>query len=417
MQLNEKQGQAVEMAQWLKDEPGRVGILAGPAGTGKTTSLRAICEQIGDVVILSPTNRAALRATQLSGRPASTIHAYLYKPYEEDGQVRFRRRNDLYRPSSGVIIVDESSMLGFDVAKDLWPVMAEIGISFLFIGDPFQLPPVTKDDEPEFSVFNDVFEEFVALNDCSFKRVDLDVVMRQALESPILYAATEIRKQPLNWPRILTILMGGKEKDRKTGEYARDAEGKVISWPGFPKPHDIPVRLNAMLEDDINHACITHTNNVRHQINREVRKLRGWTDEDDPQPGEPLLVRRNCKEAKVSNGEIIKFTGFINMGLVGVPKQFRFTKINEQVCLVSRDGIINDVQPQYNETRGFKWPFVMANFGYAMTCHASQGSEFDWVILQWNKSITEMKPPLIRTRWIYTAMTRAKHKFIIGGIP
>lgn len=393
MQLNAEQEQAVKMAENLAKMPRRVGILAGPAGTGKTTSLRAICDRIGDVVMLSPTGRAALRASKLSGRPASTIHSYLYKPYEEDGVLRFQRRMDLQRPSSGVIIVDESSMLGFDVASDLWPVMQEIDCSMLFVGDSFQLPPVTKDGEDEFSVFGGSFKELVQAEEYGFERVDLKTVQRQALDSPILRAATDMRNNPTDWPLILDVLQ-------------RD---------DFPKPRNVPVRLAAMVEDGIDHACITYTNATRNWMNREVRKLRGLTDEDDPQPGEPLLIRKNCRGVNVFNGEIIKFGGFIDLGLKGIPKQFRFTKVNDITCMMSRDGIIDDVQPDYNVLRGLKWPFVQANLGYAMTCHASQGSEFDWVVLYWDRSIVNMPMPY-RTRWLYTALTRAKEKLIIGGL-
>lgn len=394
--LNEEQEDAVGMAVWCAAKPHRIGILAGPAGTGKTTTIKAICDRIGQVSIICPTGRAAGRARQASGRPASTIHSFLYTiKTDKNGNMIFQRRSFYDRPQSGVIIVDEASMLGLDVMNDLWPLMGEIGISFLFVGDAFQLPPVSKGDEPEFSVFNDVFADLCRDNGVDMQRVDLKNVLRQALESPILRAATAMRENPTNWRHVLD----------------------VAEWSDFPKPTNTAHRIAGMVEDKIDYACITYTNATRHKMNRDVRSVLGWGEDDELQPGEPLLIRRNQKTLGLHNGEVIRFTGYIDPSkyVRDLPPQFAMTKISDKVCLVSPDGIMNDQHPPFDQRKGMQWPFVEANLGYAMTCHASQGSEFDWVIIQWDSAITRMPLPY-RTRWLYTAFSRARTKLMIGGL-
>ena len=397
MELNAEQTSAVELAQWCAAAPRRIGVVSGPAGSGKTTCLRQIHEALKGNVVLAPTNRAASRAQQASGHPAQTIHSYIYTPYQNDDTVRFRRRIGISRPKSGLIVVDESSMLGQDILLDLWTLLSELDVSFLFIGDSYQLPPFSTtevDGELEFSVFNETFDRFVSDdNSIELRRVALTSVMRQALESPVLRGATHISANMHDWEAVLS----------------------VIESREYPKVGNVPIRLNAMREDAIDHACIVYTNETRHRLNRETRALRGLDSTAEPQPGEPLLVRRNCRKLGISNGEIITFDGFMLNEPVGMPKGWRFTKVNGISALLSMDEILRNIAPDPTQLRGLRWPFIQANLGYAMTCHAAQGSEFDWVVLYWDRSILGMPMPY-RSRWLYTAFSRAKEKLMIGGL-
>ncbi len=388
IKLNKEQQDAVQLGKWLSGGPNRVGVLSGPAGTGKTTSLKALCDEIGEVILLSPTNRAALVATKLSGRPATTIHLYLYHPKvdKETGELRFERRMDLVRPKSGVIIIDESSLVNKDITKDLMRVMVDIDVSLLFVGDSFQILPVIGD----WSVFNQDFVDFVTERDCEFKRVNLIKVWRQALESPILRAATDIRENPRDWKYVTDVL-------------GRDC---------FKQYNNVPKRIDKWLKDGVDYACLVYTHAARNRINRAVRLQQGYAPDLEPQAGEPMLIRKNDYTIGVCNGETVPFKGFVD-GPNRPPAWGRYTYVNDKLCLVSTKGILYDKNPDPQNLRGLPYPFIEMSFGHARTTHAAQGSEFERVILNWEDGINYMGLPE-RSQWVYTGLTRAREQFAVG---
>ena len=408
--LNERQEDAVKMALWLQEQHREiaVGIVAGAAGVGKTTTLKAICAELGDVVLIAPTNRAAQRAEKLAGAPATTIHGWLYQLKDgDDGKpVFFKKGLDKIRiPLSNVIIVDEASMVGPEVWSDIWTAAQDTQCSILLVGDYFQLPPVVANGV-EFSVFSDEFKQRFLDQQHPFQRVDLTEVFRQAKESPIIRACTELRTYPDDWRNAVNILSNAPSRDNKSPYgYA------------FPHPDNVPARVVGMIEAGMDHRVIAYTNDKRRQINREVRDLRGWTDEEDPQPGEPLLVRRNSKKAGVSNGEIIPFSGFIPRSLLGLPSNYRFMTVNGMDVLTSMDCIVSGVSPKASELQGLPVPFVDCQYGYCVTAHACQGDEADTAIVIWESVLALVySKPEMRIRWAYTSMSRAKKHLLIGGL-
>jgi ATP-dependent exoDNAse (exonuclease V) alpha subunit len=394
IQLNAEQHQAVDMARWLVQQPGRIGILSGPAGSGKTTTLKTIMDEVGTPVVVAPTNRAALRSAEVSGRPAKTIHTHVYKPQPRpDGSVEFRRKlaSEIERPANGLVVCDESSMVGPAVWEDLWWAVQTADASLLIVGDAFQLPPVTPADKP-FSVFGPEFLAACKQADIPVQRVDLVRVWRQALESPVLRAATELREHPDDWAAACRVIEG------------LPAVGRVVE------------RVAGMVSDQIDHVAITYTNDLRRHINRKVRASFGWDDNQEPQVGEPLLVRRSNKKAGLYNGQVIPFGGYHELPYRH-PPQYRAIKPNDVLTLIDVNVLLDGTSADASQVKGLRLPYVDVNFGYALTCHASQGCEYDHVVVQWETSIVRMMPVDMRIRWMYTAVTRAKKKVWIGGLP
>lgn len=392
--LNAEQEQAVQMARWLVEKPGRIGVLNGAAGTGKTTCLRTILEEIGPSVMVAPTNRAARRAADVTGKPAQTVHAYVYEPkVQPDGTVVFWRKPSfkLERPTSRVIVCDESSMVGPAVWQDLWAAVQDVDASLLIVGDAFQLPPVAPEHQP-FSLFDESFARICRDADIELDRVDLTRVWRQALESPVLRAATSLREHPDDWAHACQVI------------------------EGIPACRRVAERVAGMRDDGIDHVAISYTNDVRRQINRQVRKLAGLDDNADPVPGEPLLVRKTNKKAGLFNGQVIEFPGYWQAPFK-LPPQYRGVRFGDIACLIDINVLLDGLQADPNQTRGLPFQYVDVNFGYAVTCHAAQGCEYDHVIVQWENTIVRVMPVNMRIRWVYTALTRAKKKVWIGGLP
>ncbi len=406
IQLNAEQQKAVALAVSLKHKRG-VGIVSGAAGTGKTSLTKALVAEVGNVKMIAPTNRAAQRASKLSGHPASTFHAWIYKiAHDAEGNTVFMKKapEEIDPPSSGLIVIDEASMVSPDLWYDILEVADVHNCGILLIGDYFQLPPVMPRGET-FTVFSDDFRDMVVEQGRSFERVDLVHVFRQAAESPIIRAATELRKYPSDWKNAVNIIQNAPSHDNDLEE-----------GYGFPHPLDLSSKVFKLTEAGVDHCAIVFTNQVRHEVNRNVREYLGYSEGSDPQIGEPLLVRKNCHKANVSNGEIIRFTGFIDKQLVGLPPSWRFTKVNETEVLMSIDVLHGGEAPKYETLRGLPYPFLEANFGYGITCHAAQGSQWSTVIVNWETSLIRVLPPSMRIRWFYTALTRGESRVMISGL-
>lgn len=142
-----------QVEQLLLATAGPVGILCGSPGTGKSHAIGYLLRTIADglcmaeIAICAPTGKAANRATEAMraaglGLTATTIHTLLEigrNGHDGDGW-GFKRnaRNPLtYR----VVIIDESSMIDVNLLADLLDACAD-GTHVLFVGDPYQLPPV-----------------------------------------------------------------------------------------------------------------------------------------------------------------------------------------------------------------------------------------------------------------------------------
>ena len=138
------------------------GIIVGYAGTGKTTLIKVLGHEHGTPVIITPTGKAALRVREATGLDAQTIHRWIYRPVVDPktGVVKFARRegNDISIPSSRMVILDEASMVGPEIWKDLRQVCVQHDLKLIVIGDGFQLPPVQKDrNAPAFSILTPAF--------------------------------------------------------------------------------------------------------------------------------------------------------------------------------------------------------------------------------------------------------------------
>jgi len=385
MQLNREQEAAVEMADRAARAGAGVFRLSGPAGTGKTTVLKQIMADNTGAILLTPTGRAAMRARDLTGYAADTIHHWLYHP-SSDGKtgVTFRQKPMEEISDAPLLVVDEASMVSRSIWADLSRTAATKGIPVLLVGDGFQLPPVDMSAGEPFSVFADDFPV-----DHS---VTLTEVFRQALGSPVMRAATGIR---------------GCDSFGEAVAIAR-AELNIITDPVAES-----ARLYA---DDRDHVIICHKNDTRIALNIKMRHaLLGLNPRDDVAPNEPLLVRRNVRDLGIYNGEVIPAPVFDSTKTIddygSTSALFHCASLplgriamHQPTIRTGRDKEIPNRMADELKSRGLH--LVLANLGYVLSCHAAQGSEWEDVVLVLEDSLRVM-PIQERIRWLYTAVSRA----------
>ena len=338
------------------------------------------------VAYVAFTGKAA-SVLQAKGCPnATTAHKLLYKAkLQKDGTYYYFPVDEI--PYS-VVVVDEISML----PKKMWLQLLSHKCYILACGDPFQLPPINKDDDNEI------------LNN---PHIFLDEIMRQALDSEIIRLSMWVRE--------------GKSlaQFQALGEQVKIYNSNEV--------------VTGMYEWADQILCAT--NDTRNKINNTMRDLRGFGIE--PCEGDKIISLHNHWEDfsingdwVLTNGTIGTLTNYFNESswlpyyICDKPITTMYANIdledNDGFNLVPIDyqGLktgtpaLNGKQHymiQKNKTINFVPPYDFA-YAYAITTHKAQGSE-------WNKVLViEERFPFDEeehARWLYTAITRAKEKLVL----
>ena len=339
--LTTEQQQAVDKAvESLK--AGRLFKVGGYAGTGKTTVAKNIVEQLENVMCCAFTGKAAYRLREKGLDNTATIHRTIYD-YNKFTKT-FNLKPDV---DGNYFLIDESSM----ISRDLWRDIQTFGRPVLLLGDPGQLEPVGFD--PKLMHEPDII---------------LQQIHRQAAGSGIIQFATNIR----------------------LGSHTPDIEYNSVDIVRKDMPHD-----DDLLWADI---VLCGYNRNRLAINRRIRRLNGF--KGLLEPGERIIVLRNNIQLGVFNGQILTVEEVFESGKFTTParcltddgESMLLPLLNKQFGNASLETQGNDLSE-----------IVLADYGYCITCHKSQGSEWDNVIV-----IDEQCPKLWNpTRWRYTAITRA----------
>jgi len=357
---------------WLENpNKPQVFRLFGYAGAGKTTLATHIAQHVdGNVLFSAFTGKASLVLSDklqyagLSSR-ATTIHRLIYIPIldEETGEVAFMLNNDSDLHYADLLIVDEVSMVSRKIAKDL----ESFGVPILGIGDPAQLPPV-KGMEHYIGEKPDVL---------------LTEIHRQAHGNPILEITDRVR-------RGLPMPARGDHSDTV----------RVMA------PHDVtPATL---LDADIR---LVGKNSTRHLLNDQIRALLGFSG-DIPCPAETVVCLRNCYDFHVElyNGSLWKVRA--SEKRAAKFKDWSGTVVEMEICDEHDEIVSVEVPVEFFYGLEDELPVPVREhyqqfaYGYALTGHKSQGSEWDRVLLF-------DQPVGHYARWRYTAITRAAQSLVI----
>jgi exodeoxyribonuclease-5 len=382
--------------------------MAGLAGTGKTTLLGFLAAELRQrraytrIGFITYTGKASIvlgsKLTELGPDDfVGTIHSLIYYPMtdENTGKIIGWSLKDYL--DVDFIIVDEASMVG----KDIWKDLLAYNVPIICIGDHGQLPPVGSHD---FNLMDD--PDFI-----------LTEIHRQALDNPIIKLSMTAREEgyidygiygngiaKLHWsdPRCKKII------------HAYDKESDLIALCGI--------------------------NRTRVQINKMIRKKYGLSG--IPKAGERLICLKNNKNVGVMNGQIGTLVAIGNIGKRFYDLQMKMDGLNFDLWLYSlKDAFgkphskdayaesnmletklelgdeiekkMRQEMPDYymglDEKR--KMRVDLFDFGYCVSVHKSQGSEWKRVIMFDERNMYQSDDDY--TRWLYTGITRAKEKLII----
>ncbi|SEQ38566.1 exodeoxyribonuclease-5 [Faunimonas pinastri] len=368
MEFSPQQDDAIKaVAKWLKDGEQQIFRLFGYAGTGKTTLARILAEGVdGDVLFAAFTGKAAQVLRNKGCAGASTIHSMIYRPRgeateEESGDLlpsfSLNRKSSVAKAK--LVVIDECSMVDEKLGRDL----LSYGTPILVLGDPGQLPPVSgggffTEHEPD---------------------VMLTEVHRQARDNPIIALAQVIRE-------------GGRL------EYGEFGESRVISKREIDSEQ-------VLAADQV----LLGRNKTRQLYNQRIRQLKDFTGLL-PSAGDKLVCLRNNSEKGLLNGSLWRVTfvgdkpGPVMNLVVKSEEEGRFgpsakVRVQKAMFETGPESVPWELRKNSDEF----------DYGYALTVHKSQGSQWDNVVL-FDESFAFREA---RERWLYTAVTRAAEKITI----
>jgi len=424
-------------------------LLKGFAGTGKTTLIATLVSSLWKVkmssVLMAPTGRAAKVMSVYSGNKAFTIHKKIYFPKKQSGGgIQFVLAPNKHRNT--VFIVDEASMIPDTPADSklfengsllddlMYYVHSGHNCKLILIGDTAQLPPVKLDLSPALD------ENRLSLNyDKDVECLELDEVMRQSEGSGILHNATNLREQLQseffedfrfelnNYKDIVRLIDGNEIQEAIDSSYGQNGKEQT--------------------------AIIVRSNKRANLYNQNIRERILFLDNEIAVGDYMMVVKNNYFWLKpnseagfIANGDIIEVLelfaikelyGFkfaeVKVKMVDYPNQKPFETVllldtiaAETPSLSYEDGnklyqeVMKDYaheKSKYKKFLGVKnnrfFNALQVKFSYAITCHKSQGGQWDTVFVEQPYLPNGVDKDYLR--WLYTAVTRAERQLYLIG--
>ena len=433
------------VADWMKEKPGRgraplIFRLFGYAGTGKTTLAKHIAENAdGKVLFAAFTGKAAMVMRSKGCHGATTIHSLIYRPLESSTETpSFELWDGAPASEAKLIIIDECSMVDAELGRDLM----SFGVPVLVLGDPAQLPPIqgggyftetepdamltevhrqareSGEEVPEFVLWDEApasEAKLIIIDECSMVDAELGrdlmsfgvpvLVLGDPAQLPPIQGGgffteaepdamlTEVHRQAFDNP-IVRLSM-----DVRAGE--RPQPGAYGDTQVVRRDELDPQRV---LEAD---QVLVGRNNTRRAYNTRMRERRGF-EGAFPSAGDKLVCLRNNRKKGLFNGSLWSVKQapttrkqILKMRLL--PEDFGSRTVSVSVRPECFTGAIEKLDWQQRKR------YEEFDFGYVLTVHKSQGSQWDDVVL-FDESFAF---PDSRERWLYTGITRAAQKLTL----
>ena len=424
-------------------------LLKGYAGTGKTSIVGTLVKNSWKInknlVLLAPTGRAAKVISNYSNKEAFTIHKKIYYPKsKKGGGISFSLQKNKHKNT--IFIVDESSMIPdtspdsilFDKGSLLSDLIQYVysghQCKLILIGDTAQLPPIKLDISPALdkATLENYFNKKVVT-------IELDEVVRQEKGSGILWNASCIRESL-------------EDEFYDTFKFEKE------NFPDIIRPYDGQELMSALEDSYLNSGdeesvFIVRSNKRAFLYNQNIRS-RILYKEEELSVGDHLMVVKNnyfwlettSEAGFIANGDIIEILeiysikelyGFkfatVNVKMIDYPRMAAFETVlilntlsSEIASLSFEDSnkLYQEVLKDYeHETSKYKkflsvkkniyFNALQVKFSYAITCHKSQGGQWDTVFVEQPYLPNGIDKDYLR--WLYTAITRAKKKLYLIG--
>lgn len=433
----------------LSENLNEVFLLKGFAGTGKTTIVGTLVKNLikakKSSILLAPTGRAAKVISNYSNKEAFTIHKKIYYPKsQKGGGISFTLQKNKHR--NVIFIVDEASMIPdinqesklFENGSLLDDLMHYVysghNCKLILIGDTAQLPPVQLLVSPALN--KETLENYY---NKEVIEIEMDQVVRQQKGSGILFNATEIRQcidtglfetfklTSSNFPEVIRPLDGMELMDAIQDSYSNLGNEETV----------IIVRSNKRAN--------LYNQNIRNRI---------LFQEEELSAGDYLMVvknnyfwlKPNTEAGFIANGDIIEVLeiysfkelyGFrfaeVKIRMVDYPKMEPFETVllldtlsSETPSLTYDDSnrlyleVMKDYASEKSKYKRFLsvksntfFNALQVKFSYAITCHKSQGGQWNTVFVEQPYLPNGVDKDYLR--WLYTAVTRAQEKLYLIG--
>jgi exodeoxyribonuclease V alpha subunit len=408
-QLDTLQRTAVERALDVKR---RITATTGPAGSGKTTVMRFIYEQLVEAgynpVICAPTGKAARRVREATGAPAMTIHMLLKytapqdinpktgKPYGATFP-RHTRENPI---EYDCVICDEYAMVPHELHRNLLDAFPP-GCRLIVFGDISQLPPI--ETNATLAAKPTAFQDLLT----RFEGVYLERVHRQAGDSGILSNAQRILKGASPQKKSdFNMIITDRPIDAMTGDLHPD-------WQATLDEADFASLRNQVLTPSNKSWVGTHKLNAllqgllmpdgRATIDVPRRSYQGKTFDPPLRVGvgDKVVMTKNWYDLECEDGSKGLFNGEVGKVIEITDLHEIVVDFEDRICRIPPA-----VQVVWNNKVLVLCPQQDLYLAYAMTTHKAQGSEYEHVIYVINKSVQIM----LNRKNLYTAITRARKK-------
>lgn len=429
---------------WLKNGE-TFFTLAGYAGTGKSTIVKKVLDSYRyGVVVSAPTHKAKKVVMNTTGKDGQTLHALLGLRPDVDLD-NFNPNNPKFNPIAtpkitdyNFIVIDEASMINQELYDLLIDKTLHSRTKVLFMGDPAQIPPVGEKASVVF--LQDQTKEFYQLTK----------IERQNNTNPLAFVYSDLRnnldKLDGGFKRITNmndldegvVFTVDKRVFReailekyKSDEFQKDTDyAKVIAWK-----NDTVMMSNAVIREQLlgkdtdivekgdllmGYRGVSEEkqrfNIIENSADYRVVRKSGLEENAYGIMGYPMQLREDLAKGRFKHQDIfiINARDHNNLHLYAEMHDFfrdmgKSNKKNwKKYYEFRRCNILMKTIDKYRTGlyRGSSDVIVKdLDYGYAITCHKSQGSTYTHVFVMEN-DINDNWVLKERNQLKYTSLTR-----------
>jgi len=409
-------------------------IIAGSAGTGKTTIIKALIKAIQfssgnteSFCVLAPTGKATDRLREKTDKEAFTIHSFLTRNGWLNPNFSMKRYGGKKETGFSTIIIDESSMIDLHLLAAMFRAIDWNQVTRLvFVGDPNQLPPIGRG-----KAFSEIIKYVNEINSQAYGKIQNNI---RQLENKVNGKGTGIID-------LASLYIQDHEKERER-EYKAAAE---IFLKNIQESDE-------NIDTDLKIICWKNAEELLDRLTEEIKKDMEIEDDKDKMLYQVISPYRNelfgTENINVRIQNALNSYGLKRGTISGISvydKVIQFTNRSGRKayqCYNFKEkgygkvdvfnGEMGLVWTDLRDKDKFKWSgFVIQRFNvqferkldavisfsrfssevennlelaYAISVHKSQGSEFDRLYFVLPKE----KQALLSTELLYTGITRAQ---------